>query len=177
MFQEACCLHVVGVHQHIGSGIREVERFGQAMRVLSRRLYKLTKSSQDATDELAYVVEIVRDGFAFAIGRRTMPEMLDYSVVAAITGDAQGNVAGLKLKNVKTGAESVLPVKGIFVAIGHIPNTGPFAPPLGAPSVRPLGLWLVGTMPMRKPTTLPLLQKGRTTSAVDINQYKQQSTI
>jgi len=27
------------------------------MRVLSRRLYKLTKSSQDATDELAYVVE------------------------------------------------------------------------------------------------------------------------
>jgi thioredoxin reductase (NADPH) len=28
---------------------------------------------------------------------------------------------------VKTNAESVLPVKGIFVAIGHIPNTAPFA--------------------------------------------------
>jgi thioredoxin reductase (NADPH) len=28
---------------------------------------------------------------------------------------------------VKTGAESVLPVKGIFVAIGHVPNSAPFA--------------------------------------------------
>ena len=42
----------------------------------------------------------------------------------------EGSVSGLKVKNVKTGAESVLPVKGIFVAIGHIPNTGPFTPAL-----------------------------------------------
>jgi thioredoxin reductase (NADPH) len=33
----------------------------------------------------------------------------------------------LKVKNLKTHAESVLPVKGIFVAIGHLPNTGPFS--------------------------------------------------
>jgi hypothetical protein len=33
------------------------------------------------------------------------------------------------------------------------------------------------TMPMTKPTTLPLLQKGRMTSAAAINQYKQQSTV
>jgi thioredoxin reductase (NADPH) len=52
------------------------------------------------------------------------------SVPVAVEGVAQGAVSGLKIKNVKTGAESVLPVKGIFVAIGHIPNTGPFAPPL-----------------------------------------------
>ena len=49
------------------------------------------------------------------------------SVVAAIAGDAQGLVTSIKLKNVKTGAVSDLPCKGIFVAIGHQPNTKPFA--------------------------------------------------
>ena len=49
------------------------------------------------------------------------------SVVAAISGDAQGFVSGVKLKNVKTGAVTDLPCKGIFVAIGHQPNTKPFA--------------------------------------------------
>ncbi len=52
------------------------------------------------------------------------------SVPVEAIGVKEGAVSGLKIKNVKTGAESVLPVKGIFVAIGHIPNTGPFAPPL-----------------------------------------------
>ncbi len=52
------------------------------------------------------------------------------SVPLAVEGVAQGAVSGLRIKNLKTGVESVLPVKGIFVAIGHIPNTGPFAPPL-----------------------------------------------
>ena len=52
------------------------------------------------------------------------------SVPVAVEGVAQRAVNGLKIKNVKTGAESVLPVKGIFVAIGHVPNTKPFAPPL-----------------------------------------------
>jgi thioredoxin reductase (NADPH) len=42
-------------------------------------------------------------------------------------GVAEGSVSGLKVKNLKTHAESVLPVKGIFVAIGHLPNTGPFS--------------------------------------------------
>lgn len=49
------------------------------------------------------------------------------SVPVAVEGVAEGAVSGLKVKNVKTGAESVLPVKGIFVAIGHVPNTAPFA--------------------------------------------------
>lgn len=48
------------------------------------------------------------------------------SVPVAIEGVEQGAVSGLRIKNVKTGAESVLAVKGIFVAIGHIPNTAPF---------------------------------------------------
>ncbi|SDS16423.1 thioredoxin-disulfide reductase [Opitutus sp. GAS368] len=48
------------------------------------------------------------------------------SVPVAVEGVAQGAVSGLKVKNLKTGAESVLPVKGIFVAIGHVPNTAAF---------------------------------------------------
>lgn len=48
------------------------------------------------------------------------------SVPVSVEGVDQGAVSGLKVKNVKTGAESVLPVKGIFVAIGHIPNTAAF---------------------------------------------------
>ncbi len=49
------------------------------------------------------------------------------SIPLAVEGVAQGSVSGLRVQNLKTGAESVLPVKGIFVAIGHVPNTGPFA--------------------------------------------------
>jgi thioredoxin reductase (NADPH) len=52
------------------------------------------------------------------------------SVPVSVEGVAAGAVSGLRVKNTKTGAETVLPVKGIFVAIGHVPNTGPFAPPL-----------------------------------------------
>lgn len=48
------------------------------------------------------------------------------SVPVAVEGVAEGSVSGLKIKHVKTNAESVLPVKGIFVAIGHVPNTAPF---------------------------------------------------
>jgi len=48
------------------------------------------------------------------------------SVPVAVEGVAEGAVSGLKVKNVKTGAETVLPVKGVFVAIGHQPNTAPF---------------------------------------------------
>jgi thioredoxin reductase (NADPH) len=48
------------------------------------------------------------------------------SVPVAVEGVAEGAVSGLKIKNVKANAESVLPVKGIFVAIGHVPNTAPF---------------------------------------------------
>lgn len=48
------------------------------------------------------------------------------SVPVSVEGVAQGAVTGLKVRNVKTGAERVLPVKGLFVAIGHVPNTAPF---------------------------------------------------
>lgn len=43
------------------------------------------------------------------------------SVVTDVLGDAA--ISGLRLKNVKTGAERTLDVRGLFVAIGHTPNT------------------------------------------------------
>lgn len=48
------------------------------------------------------------------------------SVPVAVEGVAGGAVSGLKVKNLKTNTESVLAAKGIFVAIGHVPNTAPF---------------------------------------------------
>jgi thioredoxin reductase (NADPH) len=39
----------------------------------------------------------------------------------------ENEVTGLKLKNLKTGATSELKVEGVFVAIGHTPNTKLFA--------------------------------------------------
>lgn len=48
------------------------------------------------------------------------------SVPVEVMGVREGAVSGLKIKNVKTGAESVLAAKGIFIAIGHVPNTAPF---------------------------------------------------
>ncbi len=45
------------------------------------------------------------------------------SVVTDILGLKENKVTGIKLKNLKTDAESELEVSGVFVAIGHIPNT------------------------------------------------------
>ncbi len=46
------------------------------------------------------------------------------SVISEIFGN--GKVAGVRLKNLRSGAESELSVGGVFVAIGHTPNTGLF---------------------------------------------------
>lgn len=48
------------------------------------------------------------------------------SVVEEVLDVAKGKVTGLKLKNVKTGATSLLEVNGVFIAIGHKPNTDAF---------------------------------------------------
>src|SRR6187399_1133911 len=45
------------------------------------------------------------------------------SEVLDVQDSGAGAVTGLSLKNLKTGAESTLPVEGVFVAIGHTPNT------------------------------------------------------
>jgi thioredoxin reductase (NADPH) len=48
------------------------------------------------------------------------------SVVSDILDVNAGEVKGVRLKNVKTGDESVLNCDGLFVAIGHEPNTNLF---------------------------------------------------
>ncbi|MDR1789566.1 MAG: thioredoxin-disulfide reductase [Opitutaceae bacterium] len=47
------------------------------------------------------------------------------SVPVAVEGDAA--VAALRLRDVATGAATTLPLRGVFIAIGHIPNTALFA--------------------------------------------------
>jgi thioredoxin reductase (NADPH) len=48
------------------------------------------------------------------------------SVVSAYLPDEEGEVRAVRLANVKTGQETELEVKCVFVAIGHSPNTAPF---------------------------------------------------
>ena len=45
------------------------------------------------------------------------------SAITEILDVKQDQVTGVKLKNLKTGEESLLPVAGVFIAIGHVPNT------------------------------------------------------
>ena len=45
------------------------------------------------------------------------------SVVTEVLDVKQDKVTGVRLKNVKTSAESVVACAGVFVAVGHIPNT------------------------------------------------------
>jgi thioredoxin reductase (NADPH) len=48
------------------------------------------------------------------------------SVVTEVMDVRQGKVTGVRLKNVKTNAEKTLDASGVFVAIGHTPNTAIF---------------------------------------------------
>jgi thioredoxin reductase (NADPH) len=45
------------------------------------------------------------------------------SVVTEVLDAKQDKVTGVRVKNVKTGKESTLDCAGVFVAIGHVPNT------------------------------------------------------
>ncbi len=45
------------------------------------------------------------------------------SVVTEILDPKQDKVTAVRLKNVRSNAESVLPCAGVFVAVGHLPNT------------------------------------------------------
>ncbi|MBM3822514.1 MAG: thioredoxin-disulfide reductase [Verrucomicrobia bacterium] len=45
------------------------------------------------------------------------------SVVADVLDVAKDQVTGVRLKHLKSGAESTLDCAGVFVAIGHVPNT------------------------------------------------------
>ena len=48
------------------------------------------------------------------------------SIVTEVLDVPQDKVTGVRVKNVKTGTETVLDCAGVFVAIGHVPNTDLF---------------------------------------------------
>ncbi len=54
-------------------------------------------------------------------------EVLWNTVIEEVLDVAKNEVTGLKIRNVKTNAVSELQVSGLFVAIGHKPNTKAFA--------------------------------------------------
>ncbi len=51
----------------------------------------------------------------------------DTVVTEILGGGTPEGVTGLRLHNVRDGGATILPVEGVFVAIGHTPNTGIFA--------------------------------------------------
>jgi thioredoxin reductase (NADPH) len=54
-------------------------------------------------------------------------KMMWNTIPVEVVGVKEGAVGGLKILCVKTGKETVLPVKGVFVAIGHVPNSAAFS--------------------------------------------------
>ncbi|MFY9287537.1 MAG: thioredoxin-disulfide reductase [Alphaproteobacteria bacterium] len=59
------------------------------------------------------------------IAKHPKIEVVWDSVVDSIVGEEKPapNVTGVKIKNVKTGKDQIIPVAGVFVAIGHDPAT------------------------------------------------------
>jgi len=51
---------------------------------------------------------------------------LNNEVEEILDGDGKGEVTAMRLRDVKTGAKTDIPVSGVFVAIGHTPNTSLF---------------------------------------------------
>lgn len=54
-------------------------------------------------------------------------EFLWDTVVTEILDMDRNEVTGIRVRNVKTGEQDIRQVDGVFVAIGHDPNTAPFA--------------------------------------------------
>jgi len=52
--------------------------------------------------------------------------MWDHQLVEVLGEDDPLNVTGAKLKNTKTGEETTVPIDGVFIAIGHSPQTDLF---------------------------------------------------
>ena len=53
-------------------------------------------------------------------------EFLWDSEIAAVNDVAKGEVTGVTVRNLKTGALTEVPLDGVFIAIGHTPNTSLF---------------------------------------------------
>ena len=58
-----------------------------------------------------------------ALGHEKIEPIWNSTVTEYIVDDGN-KISGVKLKDTQTGEESELAVKGVFLAIGHVPNTG-----------------------------------------------------
>jgi thioredoxin reductase (NADPH) len=73
-----------------------------------------------------------RDGFRASpimVDRARANDRIEFvldSVVEEVRGREDGHVTGVLVRNVKSGAETEIPADGLFVAIGHDPNTALF---------------------------------------------------
>ncbi|HWQ23228.1 MAG TPA: thioredoxin-disulfide reductase [Gaiellaceae bacterium] len=73
-----------------------------------------------------------RDEFRAApimVDRARANEKIEFvlnAVVEEVLGEAEGHVTGVRLRDTVTGDETVLEADGLFVAIGHVPNTSLF---------------------------------------------------
>jgi len=72
-------------------------------------------------------------------------EVLWDSTITEILGEPETGVRGIRVKNLKTGAEREIPVQGYFSAIGHEPNTKIFRGKLAMNDV--------GYLEVKHPTT------------------------
>ena len=68
--------------------------------------------------------KILQDRLFEKISKGTVEPMWDHTLEEVI-GDDTG-VTGARLRNTKTSEENILSLHGIFIAIGHLPNTGIF---------------------------------------------------
>lgn len=69
--------------------------------------------------------EKILQGRLFANNKITV--IWDSVVEDILAGGQPDRVTGVRLRNVKTGAVAQLPTEGVFIAIGHVPNTALFA--------------------------------------------------
>jgi thioredoxin reductase (NADPH) len=99
----------------VGGGDSAIEeaifltRFGRRVRVFHRR-HELRAS------------KIMQDRAL----RNERIEMVWNTVLIEVIGDDSGRVRAVRTRNVETGAEAEVQLDGLFVAIGHVPNTEVF---------------------------------------------------
>ncbi len=100
----------------VGGGDSAIEE-GSYLTKFARKVYLVHRRDQLRASKA------MQDRF-FRLVREGKMEPVWDSIVTDVLGDR--TVTGVQLRHVKTGAERVLPCRGLFLAIGHTPNTDLF---------------------------------------------------